>query len=80
MGPELFSGWGIRTIATSEARYNPVAYHNGSVWPHDNALIAYGFARYGLGDYALQNSSGAVRGGAPFRFESNARAILRIPA
>jgi glycogen debranching enzyme len=46
--PELFSGWGIRTLATSEARYNPLSYHNGSVWPHDNALIASGFGRYGL--------------------------------
>jgi glycogen debranching enzyme len=43
-----FSGWGIRTLATSEARYNPMSYHNGSVWPHDNALIAAGFGRYGL--------------------------------
>jgi glycogen debranching enzyme len=42
--PRLFSGWGIRTIATDEKRYNPMSYHNGSVWPHDNALIAYGFA------------------------------------
>jgi glycogen debranching enzyme len=41
-----FSGWGIRTVATTEARYNPMSYHNGSVWPHDNALIAAGFARY----------------------------------
>src|SRR5207244_131863 len=41
-----FSGWGVRTVATSEARYNPMSYHNGSVWPHDNALIAAGFARY----------------------------------
>jgi glycogen debranching enzyme len=45
--PESFSGWGIRTVAASEARYNPMSYHNGSVWPHDNALIAAGFARYG---------------------------------
>jgi glycogen debranching enzyme len=42
-----FSGWGIRTIASTEARYNPMSYHNGSVWPHDNALIADGLARYG---------------------------------
>ena len=42
------SGWGIRTVATSEARYNPMSYHNGSVWPHDNSLIAAGFARYDL--------------------------------
>ena len=43
-----FSGWGIRTVATTEARYNPMSYHNGSVWPHDNAMIAAGFARYRL--------------------------------
>lgn len=48
MRPDSFSGWGIRTVATHEARYNPVSYHNGSVWPHDNAMIALGFARYGL--------------------------------
>ncbi len=46
--PEFFSGWGIRTIANTEARYNPMSYHNGSIWPHDNALIALGLARYGL--------------------------------
>lgn len=54
LAEESFSGWGIRTVASSEARYNPMAYHNGSVWPHDNALIAYGFARYGLQDFAAQ--------------------------
>jgi glycogen debranching enzyme len=43
-----FSGWGVRTVARSAARYNPISYHNGSVWPHDNAVIALGFARYGL--------------------------------
>jgi len=43
-----FSGWGIRTVASSEARYNPMSYHNGSVWPHDNSLIAAGFGQYGL--------------------------------
>ncbi|HXW70712.1 MAG TPA: glycogen debranching N-terminal domain-containing protein [Methylocella sp.] len=46
--PDSFSGWGIRTVASGEARFNPISYHNGSVWPHDNALIALGFARYGL--------------------------------
>ncbi|HEV8480669.1 MAG TPA: amylo-alpha-1,6-glucosidase [Candidatus Eisenbacteria bacterium] len=45
---ESFSGWGIRTVAATAARYNPMAYHNGSVWPHDNAMIAAGFARYGF--------------------------------
>jgi glycogen debranching enzyme len=44
---ESFNGWGIRTVATTEARYNPMSYHNGSVWPHDNALIAAGMADYG---------------------------------
>ncbi len=48
MRPQFFSGWGIRTIANTEARYNPMSYHNGSIWPHDNALIALGLARYGL--------------------------------
>jgi glycogen debranching enzyme len=48
MQPSSFSGWGIRTIATTEARYNPMSYHNGSVWPHDNALVAAGMARYGF--------------------------------
>ena len=47
MSPASFSGWGIRTIAATEAWYNPMSYHNGSVWPHDNAMIAAGFARYG---------------------------------
>jgi glycogen debranching enzyme len=48
LGPDFYSGWGIRTVARGESRYNPMSYHNGSVWPHDNALIAAGFARYGL--------------------------------
>jgi len=48
MKPSSFSGWGIRTLATSEPRYNPMSYHNGSVWPHDNALVATGMARYGF--------------------------------
>jgi glycogen debranching enzyme len=48
MAGDSFSGWGIRTIAEGEARYSPISYHNGSIWPHDNGLIAMGFARYGL--------------------------------
>jgi glycogen debranching enzyme len=47
LAPGIFSGWGIRTVANSAARYNPMSYHNGSVWPHDNGLIAMGMARYG---------------------------------
>jgi glycogen debranching enzyme len=46
--PHFFTGWGVRTVAMGEARYNPMSYHNGSIWPHDNALIALGLARYGL--------------------------------
>ncbi|ERF80640.1 amylo-alpha-1,6-glucosidase [Bradyrhizobium viridifuturi] len=48
MSQKFFSGWGIRTVAVGEARYNPMSYHDGSIWPHDNALIALGLARYGL--------------------------------
>lgn len=51
---DLFSGWGVRTLAASERRYNPMSYHNGSVWPHDNALIALGLAHYGLRSAALE--------------------------
>ena len=46
--PEMFSGWGVRTLSADAPRFNPMSYHNGSVWPHDNALIALGLARYGL--------------------------------
>lgn len=52
LSPELFSGWGIRTLATSMAGYNPVSYHCGSVWPHENAIIAAGLMRYGFVDEA----------------------------
>lgn len=55
---DLFSGWGIRTVAASELRYNPMSYHNGSVWPHDNALVAYGLSRYGLKEAALKVMAG----------------------
>jgi glycogen debranching enzyme len=47
LGPACFSGWGIRTLGLSEPHYNPMSYHNGSVWPHDNGLIALGLSRYG---------------------------------
>jgi glycogen debranching enzyme len=49
---DCYSGWGVRTLASGEVRYNPMSYHNGSVWPHDNAMIAAGFANYGLKDAA----------------------------
>lgn len=52
--PEMFSGWGVRTLAANEVRYNPMSYHNGSVWPHDNSLIAEGFARYAMKEEVLK--------------------------
>ncbi|MDA8232314.1 MAG: amylo-alpha-1,6-glucosidase [Magnetospirillum sp.] len=52
MGPDMFSGWGVRTLAEGERRYNPMSYHDGSVWPHDNSIIAAGLARYGMADRA----------------------------
>jgi glycogen debranching enzyme len=58
MQPASFSGWGIRTLAESEARYNPMSYHNGSIWPHDNSLIAAGFARYGCKEEAVRVLTG----------------------
>jgi glycogen debranching enzyme len=53
MSRQFFSGWGIRTVAAGMARYNPMSYHNGSIWPHDNALIASGMARYGRTESAM---------------------------
>jgi glycogen debranching enzyme len=58
MGPGSFGGWGIRTLSTGEVRFNPMSYHNGSVWPHDNAVIALGFARYGFKAQAAAVLSG----------------------
>ena len=49
---DFFSGWGIRTVGCHESRYNPLSYHNGSIWPHDNAIIAAGMARYGFREFA----------------------------
>ena len=54
LGERLFSGWGVRTMAEGEGGYNPIRYHNGTVWPHDNSLIAHGLARYGFRDEAAR--------------------------
>jgi hypothetical protein len=54
MGEQLFSGWGVRTMAEGEGPYNPIGYHNGTVWPHDNSFIAAGLARYGYRDEAAR--------------------------
>jgi glycogen debranching enzyme len=52
--PDMFSGWGIRTLASSEQRYNPMSYHNGSIWPHDNAIVASGLAACGHKELAAR--------------------------
>jgi glycogen debranching enzyme len=54
MEDDMFCGWGVRTLSAKARRYNPMSYHNGSVWPHDNAIIAAGFARYGAAAQASQ--------------------------
>lgn len=59
MSPEMFSGWGVRTLATDMGAYNPVSYHNGSVWPHDNAIIVAGLTLW-------------IRAGGPAAFHSTA--------
>jgi glycogen debranching enzyme len=66
LDPASFSGWGIRTLAETESLYNPMGYHTGSVWPHDNALIALGFARYGLNRLALPVFTGLFEAGTSF--------------
>jgi glycogen debranching enzyme len=65
MRPHFFTGWGIRTVARGEARYNPMSYHDGSIWPHDNALIALGLARYGL-KHSVEHVFGALFSAATY--------------
>jgi glycogen debranching enzyme len=60
LSEEMFSGWGIRTLATSMTGFNPISYHNGSVWPHDNAICVAGLMRYGLVDAAHRVIEGIV--------------------
>ena len=64
----LFAGWGIRTLAATNTGYLPVSYHRGSIWPHDNALIAHGLARYGLTPPMANISAGLLRAAAAFDF------------
>lgn len=63
LSSDMFTGWGIRTLSAKEKRYNPMSYHNGSVWPHDNALIAYGLSLYGLQEQALRIMQGMFDAG-----------------
>ena len=66
MGPRLFSGWGVRTLAEGEARYNPIGYHTGTVWPFDNSFIAWGLRRYGFKDEAAAIASGIMQAAEVF--------------
>ena len=66
MSPEMFSGWGVRTLATSMSAYNPMSYHNGSVWPHDNALVAAGLMRYGFVEEARRVATAVLEAAAAF--------------
>ncbi len=67
-GERFYSGWGIRTVADSEARYNPMSYHNGSIWPHDNAIIAAGLTRYRLTALAAKVLTGLFEVSNYFKF------------
>jgi glycogen debranching enzyme len=60
LGPRLFSGWGVRTLAEGEGRYNPIGYHVGTVWPFDNSFIAWGLRRYGFKEEAAAVAAGIL--------------------
>jgi glycogen debranching enzyme len=85
MSPELFSGWGVRTLATSMATYDPMSYHCGSVWPHDNSLVASGLMRYGFVDEAhriirgILDASAASGGRLPELFSGMSRSDVAVP-
>ncbi|MET8243951.1 glycogen debranching N-terminal domain-containing protein [Streptomyces sp. NPDC005202] len=66
LSPEMFSGWGVRTLATSMAAYNPMSYHNGSVWPHDSGIVAAGLMRYGFTDHARRVAEAVLDAAAAF--------------
>ncbi|HUZ08656.1 MAG TPA: glycogen debranching N-terminal domain-containing protein [Acidimicrobiales bacterium] len=86
LGPEMFTGWGIRTLATTMGGYNPVSYHCGSVWPHDTAIAAAGLARYGFEEGAQRLvmsliDAGTAQGGRlPELFAGLGRDELAVPA
>ncbi|MGH2921930.1 MAG: amylo-alpha-1,6-glucosidase [Gaiellaceae bacterium] len=67
-GDALFSGWGVRTMAAGEGGYNPIRYHNGTVWPHDNSLIAHGLARYGFREEAGVIAQATLEAATHFRY------------
>ncbi len=85
MGPRLFSGWGVRTLAEGEGRYNPIGYHVGTVWPFDNSFIAWGLRRYGFKEEAAQIAAGILdaaeffEGRLPEAFGGYERSVTRYP-
>jgi glycogen debranching enzyme len=85
MGPRLFSGWGVRTLASGEGRYNPVGYHTGTVWPFDNSFIAWGLRRYGFKEEAARIAQGILEsaeffgGRLPEAFAGYDRELTRYP-
>ena len=79
MSDDLFSGWGVRTMAASEGSYNPIGYHVGTVWPHDNSFIAWGLRRYGYRAEAARICRGDARSGGPVQ-RPPARGVRRLRA
>jgi glycogen debranching enzyme len=85
LGPRLFSGWGVRTLAEGEGRYNPIGYHTGTVWPFDNSFVAWGLRRYGFKQEAAQIASGNLEaaeffdGRLPEAFGGYPRAQTKYP-
>jgi glycogen debranching enzyme len=85
MGPRLFSGWGVRTLAEGEGRFNPIGYHVGTVWPFDNSFIAWGLRRYGFKQEAAQIAAGILNAAAffdgrlPEAFGGYAREATKYP-
>jgi glycogen debranching enzyme len=85
LGPRLFSGWGVRTLAEGEARYNPIGYHVGTVWPFDNSFIAWGLRRYGFKTEAARVAAGILEaaeffdGRLPEAFGGYERELTRYP-
>jgi glycogen debranching enzyme len=85
LGPRLFSGWGVRTLAEGEGRYNPIGYHVGTVWPFDNSFIAWGLRRYGFKEEAAQIAAGILDaaeyfdGRLPEAFGGYERGVTKYP-
>jgi glycogen debranching enzyme len=85
LGPKLFSGWGVRTLAEGEGRYNPIGYHVGTVWPFDNSFIAWGLRRYGFKDEAatiaegILDAAGFFDGRLPEAFGGYERSFTKYP-